>query len=426
MKLSIFNDKDRAACVESAPDGTQNEPGPPPDGGLTAWLQVLGFHFIFFNSWGVTNSFGVFQQYYAQTLPQSASEISWIGSVQVFLLFFVGVLAGRATDAGYFRPVLFLGVLFQLVGVFMTSLCTTYWQIFLAQAVCMGLGNGCTFCPALSVTSSYFLRRRALAVGLGAAGAATGGLIYPVVADMLLYKHPIGYAWTLRVMGFIMLGTHIPGLLWMRSRLPPRSTGPIIEWGAFRELPWVFFTASMFFNFWGLYFAFFYLGTFARDRLGMSDSLNLIMILNAVGVPGRIIPTYIGGRITGMLNLLIPLSLAASILTYCWAAVSNVAGLYTFTVLFGIVAAALQSLFPATATMLNPNLEKAGTRLGMILSIVSIANLTGPAIEGALVQRDGGHYLDGQMFAASSIFLGAAAAVAARIAKTGLRWKVKA
>jgi hypothetical protein len=32
--------------------------GPPPDGGLTAWLQVLGGYFLFFNTWGLINAFG--------------------------------------------------------------------------------------------------------------------------------------------------------------------------------------------------------------------------------------------------------------------------------------------------------------------------------------------------------------------------------
>jgi hypothetical protein len=31
------------------------------------------------------------------------SDISWIGSIQIFLLFFIGTFSGRATDAGYFR-----------------------------------------------------------------------------------------------------------------------------------------------------------------------------------------------------------------------------------------------------------------------------------------------------------------------------------
>lgn len=37
------------------------DPGPPPDGGLKAWLQVACAHLVIMCTWGLINSFGVFQ-----------------------------------------------------------------------------------------------------------------------------------------------------------------------------------------------------------------------------------------------------------------------------------------------------------------------------------------------------------------------------
>ncbi len=54
------------------------DPGPPPDGGLTAWTQALMGHLIVFNTWGYINSFGVFQTYYVATLGHPPSDISWV------------------------------------------------------------------------------------------------------------------------------------------------------------------------------------------------------------------------------------------------------------------------------------------------------------------------------------------------------------
>ncbi|KAL1962340.1 hypothetical protein VTN77DRAFT_9753 [Rasamsonia byssochlamydoides] len=194
----------------------------------------------------------------------------------------------------------------------------------------------------------------------------------------------------MRVVGFIMLGTHIPSVLFFQSRLPPRKTGALVEWAAFKEVPYMAFILSFFFNFWGLYFVFLYIGTSARDRVGIADSINLVMVLNGVGVVGRIVPNLVGDRLTGTLNLLVPCSFAAAILVYCWAAVKTATGLWVFTVIYGIIAAAAQSLFPATATVLVTDLRKAGTRVGMVLTVVSFATLTGPAIEGALIQCNRG------------------------------------
>lgn len=413
------NDGGKNKCMD------KDDIEPPPDGGTTAWVQVALTHLVFFNTWGVTNSFGVFQSYYTEKFNSTQSKVSIIGSVQVCFLFLAGIPAGRATDAGHFRVTFGLGVLLQLAGLFMTSLGTKYWHILLSQAICLGLGNGLTFCPSLALLSSYFARRRAFAVGLAAAGAATGGLVYPVVVNQLLFHRDVDFGWTVRALGFIMLGTYVPCLLWFRTRLPPRSSGPLIDPSALREKPFLFFTASMFLNFWGLYFAFFYLGSFAKEKLHMSESINLLMILNGVGVIGRILPNLMGDRCTGMLNTLIPISFIASLLVYCWAAIHSVAGLYVFAVIYGLFAASLQALFPAVATTMTPDPSRTGTRVGMIFSTVSIATLTGPIICGALVQKGTDGYLYAEMFAASSIFLGAAMALLARITKVGLSLKTK-
>lgn len=131
-------------------------------------------HFVIMNTWGFINSYGVFQSYYVTALSRPPSDISWVGSIQVFLLFFIGTFTGRLTDAGYFRPVFIVGALLGCLGLFMTSLSTQYWQLFLAQGVCSGLGNGCLFCPSLSLLSTYFSKKRSLAIGIAASGSATG------------------------------------------------------------------------------------------------------------------------------------------------------------------------------------------------------------------------------------------------------------
>jgi hypothetical protein len=75
----------------------------------------------------------------------------------------------RATDAGFFRLTFIIGMIIQLVGIFMTSLCITYWQVFLAQGICISLGNGLVFIPSITICSTYFLKNRALALGVAAA-----------------------------------------------------------------------------------------------------------------------------------------------------------------------------------------------------------------------------------------------------------------
>ncbi|KAL8928611.1 MAG: hypothetical protein Q9208_001845 [Pyrenodesmia sp. 3 TL-2023] len=395
------------------------DPGPPPDGGVEAWTQALIGHLVVFNTWGYINSFGVFQSYYVTALDHPPSDISWIGSVQIFLLFFVGTFSGRATDYGLFRITFLLGSFFQLLGIFMTSLSTKYWQIFLSQGIATGLGNGLLFCPCLAILSTYFTSKRALAIGIGASGSATGGLVFPVIVQQLLPK--IGFAWTVRVLGFVMLALQVVSLAFAKPRLPPRKSGPLVEWAAFRELPYTLFAIGMFLNFWALYFAFYYVGSYGRDILGtnQAESINNLLIMNGVGLIGRLVPAYFADRYFGPLNTLIPFVFVSGLLIFCWAAVTSKSGLVGFSVVYGLFAAGIQSLFPATTSSLTTEIKKTGVRMGMIFSIVSFASLTGSPLAGALIQKRNGSYLYAQMFAGSVMFCGCLTLVAARLAKTG-------
>lgn len=397
------------------------DPGPPPDGGLEGWTQAFMAHLIVFNTWGYINSFGVFQTYYVEALNHPPSAISWVGSVQIFLLFFVGTFSGRATDYGLFRITFLIGSIVQLVGIFMTSLSTKYWQLFLAQGICTGLGNGLVFCPALSLLSTYFSKKRSLAIAISVSGSATGGLIFPVIVQQLLPK--IGFPWTVRVLGFVMLALQAVALAFTKPRLPPRKTGSLVEWHAFKELPYTFFSIGMFLCFWGLYFAFYYIGSFGQNILDITeaDSINDLLILNGVGLFGRLIPAYFADRFFGPLNTIIPFAFVSGLLLYCWAAVDSKGGLVGFAVIYGLFAAAIQALFPATLSSLTTDLKKAGVRMGMVFSVISFACLTGPPLAGALIERRDGNYLYAQMFAGTVLMGGCATMVASRVAKEG--WK---
>ena len=397
---------------------------PPPDGGVKAWTQAVMGHLVAFNTWGYIASFGVFQAYYQSNLGVSPSAISWVGSVQVFLIFFVGTFSGRALDAGFFRPVYYAGVLLQLLGVFMTSLSTRYWQLFLAQGVCTGLGSGLQFCPVMGLVATYFSGRRVFALAFCLAGSGTGGMLLPGLVKALMPT--IGFGWTVRVLGFVMLATSIPATLLLQTRLPPRRAGPLVEWVAFKEPTYVLFCLGMFLNFWGLYFAFYYVGAFGRSELGLtySDSTNLIIVTNGAGIVGRLIPAYLADLKFGPLNTIIPLTLCASLMMFCWAAVHSTAGLYVFAVLYGIFSNGVQGLWPSTLSSLTPDLSKTGVRIGMGFTIVSFACLTGPPLGGALIAKANG-YIGAQIWGGLSFFLGALVLVAARLMKTGSIVKAK-
>ena len=172
-------------------------------------------------------------------------------------------------------------------------------------------------------------------------------------------------------------------------------------------------------NFWGVYFAFYYLGSFARNIIHMpySSSINLLITLNGVGLLGRIVPNFLADRFFGPMNSLIPVVILSSALSFAWIGVSSTGGLYAWSVIYGIVGAAIQSLFPATLSSLTTNLRMQGTRMGMVFTIVSFAVLTGPPIAGQLIQKKGGGYEYAQIFSGSVMLVGSGFLFAAKLCK---------
>ncbi|KAK1754711.1 major facilitator superfamily domain-containing protein [Echria macrotheca] len=397
----------------------------PPDGGLVAWSQVVAGCLVNMLAWGYPSAFGVYQLYYRDTLRLPEAQISWIGSVQTFLAFLTCTFSGRSADAGYIRSTVVAGCFLTVFGTFMTSLATEYWEIFLAQGVCTGLGLGVMFMPPLAVISSYFRRKRSLALAVSATGTGLGSVIFPAVVQYLIPR--VGFAWAVRYSGFVALGIAVVAVSLLRPKLAPRKTGPLIEWEAFKEVPYVLYTLGAFLFFWALYFGSFFINAYARNVAGFSttDSVQLILILNGLSVPSRPVAGFIADRCIGPINTYALMTLLLGIVSLAWIAVTSRSGMYVFAVFFGFTNGAAQGVFVGSLASLTKDPQKMGTRFGMVCTIVAFATLAGPPTSGAIIDQSGGKYVWAQLWAGLVIVLSAATLAAARCSSTGLKWRAK-
>lgn len=62
----------------------------------------------------------------------------------------------------------------MVVGSLCVSFCHEYWQLMLAQAICVGLGAGSLFVPGVAILSTYFKKRAAFATGIALSGSSVG------------------------------------------------------------------------------------------------------------------------------------------------------------------------------------------------------------------------------------------------------------
>lgn len=73
------------------------------------------------------------------------------------------------------------------------------WQLFLTQALLVGIGSSMLYYPVISLTPVYFNRHRGFAMGIAMAGSGAGGLVLAPVTQTLLVRY--GAPVTLRVLG---------------------------------------------------------------------------------------------------------------------------------------------------------------------------------------------------------------------------------
>ncbi|KAL4913914.1 major facilitator superfamily domain-containing protein [Aspergillus aurantiobrunneus] len=404
----------------------EENPEPTFDTGLEVWLQVVGAFFLFFNSWGVVNTWGVYQTYYEQTYLSdvSSSTVAWIGSLQSFLLMLFGVVTGPLFDAGYFRALLAFGTIMLPFGLMMTSISSEFWHFILAQGICVGLACGCLFVPAVAILPQYFKKRRGLANGIAATGSSVGGVIYPIMFNQL--QKSVGFHWATRAVGFLAFGTCLISFSLMRMRFFPTEKRKLVQLGAFKEPVFVLFSIGMFMGFLGFYNFLFYVQSYAIETGIVDGNLGfyLLSMLNAGSTFGRIMPNFIADH-TGPLNMLVPASAITAILSFVWIGVHTVPGIIILSVLYGIFSGGFVSLPPVVTASITKDMRELGTRLGMVFAITSIGLLIGTPIGGAILSNTH-EYLGLQLFTGCCLTVSVTIFLGVRLSRTGLNLVVRA
>ncbi|KAE8345145.1 hypothetical protein BDV24DRAFT_171083 [Aspergillus arachidicola] len=404
----------------------QNDAGFP-DGGVNAWRTALGGFLAFIASIGFMSGGSVFQSYYiTTTLPSSsASDIAWIGSVQLWGCFFFGIWAGRLSDKYGPALPLGLGTVFMVFGIMMASLSKKYYQFLLSQGFCVALGMGWIFTPALAVQSQWFLRRRGFVVGAVMSGQNVGGIIWPVLTNKLLIENGMSLGWTLRIIGFIQLGLMTAATLLVKPRFPRTSNidgFPIRQY--FTNKRTIAFTIALVIMDLGIYIPWFYITSFTM-QYGASASLAFYnaAILNGGAFLGCHALGIVADSGLGFFNSLTMVTFASAVVAFAWIGARTVGGIIVWTVVYGILSGALQAIFSPCLSLLAPTPEVTGSWNGIAITIGSFAVLgTGPIAGKLLSDEDGTGYVPMQLFTGICLVLAGVFYLATRVLVSRDRW----
>jgi MFS family permease len=148
----------------------------------------------------------------------------------------------------------------------------------------------------------------------------------------------------------------------------------------------------------------------------------LVTIINGAGLPARaLLPVFVDRL--GPLNMMAPLALTISVISFCWLAATTSAGIYAFSVLYGLATGAFLALMPTTLASITHRLDMVGTRIGTAFTIISVAALTGPPIGGQLQSTGGGRFTWAQTWSAMAFVACTASLLTARLLHVG--WNLK-
>ncbi|EEB97579.1 hypothetical protein MPER_03072, partial [Moniliophthora perniciosa FA553] len=177
----------------------------------------------------------------------SPSTIAWIGSIQVkiySLVFLPGLVTGRLFDIGIFKIPFAIASAVIVVSCFVIAECTQYWHFLLSQGFALGLASGTVFGPSMGILGHWFKRRRGLALGITATGSSIGGTVLPIAARKLIVQ--VGFPWTMRIIGFILLFVlAIPNLTLARRLPPAHVTGGLFNLHAFKSPVFTIYSFSI-------------------------------------------------------------------------------------------------------------------------------------------------------------------------------------
>lgn len=304
-----------------------------------------------------------------------------------------------------------------------------YWHFILDFSLIAGLASSLLFNASICSIGHFFLERRANATGLAANGGSVGGVVFPLMLQSLFPK--VGWAWSTRILGFVILLLCIIANLLVRGRLPQKKRAPISDLlpnfrifldgtGALAAT-----TAAIFFAEWGLFAPITYL-PLAQMHYGVSEafSYQIIAIFNSGSCLGRWAAGFVADK-AGRFNTIILVVTLCLVSTFgLWLPARGNTGLtVSFAVIFGFASGSIISLTPVCVGQLCKTSEY-GRYYATSYTIVSFAILTGIPIGGALIKQVGDYW-------GVIVFTGCCYAVAiacflfVRIKKAGWDWRTR-
>lgn len=366
-----------------------------PVSGKTQATVLLCAFFAVFETIGLSQGYGVFQDYYTSPentlVPAGQSQnraliafigtfgwgLTWSGSI------FVNPLMSRAKHPYLISLV---GAILMSLGFALASLSSQAWQLLLTQGLLYGIGSSMLYFPAVSVAPEYFDSHRGAAMGVILSAAGIGGLVFPPVITTLLSR--FGPRWTLRALCFINLFIAVPIALITPRPRSTRRRPTLVNLSIAKKPTFIFSVIAAFLQAGGNLVPLTYLTSFST-AIGYSAAFGAILLSlsNGTNAVSRICMGFAADKL-GRQNTLIFSVIGSAVCVFTlWlgaAAEDNRSLWIAFVVLYGVFAGGYNALLPTTITEVF-GVQAYASINGMTYFIRGLGAISGSPIGGTIL-----------------------------------------
>ncbi|XP_032824387.1 monocarboxylate transporter 2-like [Petromyzon marinus] len=401
----------------------------PPDGGW-GWAVLVGSFISIGFSYAFPKAITVFYKEIQEVFDASYSEIAWISSIMLAIMYAGGPISSILVNRFGSRPVVIIGGMLAGLGMIISSFCTSIVQLYICVGVIGGFGLALNLQPALTILGRYFDKRRPMAIGLAMAGS-------PVVLSSLAPFNQVlfdafGWRGSFLILAGILFNCCLAGSL-MRPIGPKKGSAPaesegskaaepepgilatisrLLDLTLFRHRGFLIYLAGNVLLFFGLFAPLIFLAPYAKHMgVDQYSAAFLLSILALVDMVTRPLTGILGNLklVRPRIQYLFSFSLIFNGFCHLMGPMAtDYGGLVIYAIFFGIAFGMVSAMLFETLMDLV-GAARFSSAVGLVTIIESCPVLLGPPIGGMLVDVTGEYkymfYVSGAILCVAGIFL---------------------
>jgi MFS family permease len=189
------------------------------EGSRYSWVVMGACVLLMAGFLGPPLCFGVFLKPLQDEFGWSYATVSGAMSLSMAVSGVVGILMGKITDKYDMSIVLSVGMLVGVGSFMLLALTGSLWQFYLLFGLGVGICTGCAYSPVAATISKWFVKRRALAMGVALTGIIVGQMTLSPIMNRII----VGDGWrkAFFVLAMITLACGLLGIVLLSKKPRP-------------------------------------------------------------------------------------------------------------------------------------------------------------------------------------------------------------